>query len=60
MSSSLDLKEESLWDDTELIESWNEALNEYKVSLKVLRILNSPNSQCNYSATTAFTVAEEM
>lgn len=33
-----DIKHEEIWDDSALIDSWNEALEEYKVSRRVLPI----------------------
>ena len=33
-----DIKHEEIWDDSALIDSWNEALEEYKVSRRVLQL----------------------
>ena len=45
-----DIKHEEIWDDSALIDSWNEALEEYKVSRRVLPIFfypaqKKPNAQ---------------
>jgi len=39
MSAAQDLRHEEIWDDTELVESWNEAVEEYKVRNYVRKII---------------------
>ena len=43
-----DIKHEEIWDDSALIDSWNEALEEYKVSRRVPQFLPCPeDTKCS-------------
>lgn len=43
-SNDMDMTHAEIWDDSALIDSWNEALNEYKVRAPRLSQENIPTS----------------
>lgn len=49
---------EDIWDDSALVNSWNEALEEYKVS-RIAAVLLLASISCALSRTTCLPVAEK-